>query len=61
MSFDVRGYLGRAAAFSGQNPQTGYHGLVFAYGKHLVRRTFLFIVPLYLSTSSMVIGSSFTT
>ena len=45
MAPDVRGYLGRAAAFSGQNPQTGYHGLVFAYGKHLVRRTFLFIVP----------------
>ena len=45
MAPDVRGYLGRAAAFSGQNPQTGYHGLVFANGKHLVRRTFLFIVP----------------
>ena len=39
---DVRGYLGRAAALLSQNPQTGYHSLVFAYGKHFVRRTFLF-------------------
>ena len=42
----MRGYLGRAAALLSQNPQTGYHSLVFAYGKHLVRRTFLFILTL---------------